>query len=154
MVAMARPRRSVLYMPGSNARALEKARDLAADAIIFDLEDAVASDSKDMARHQVCDTLEAGGYGARELIVRVNGLMTPWGEDDVAAMATAGADAILLPKVENKQIIDGIEGRLGAAGAPDDLAIWCMIETPKGVLRSEEIASASPRRWIRGRADP
>jgi len=145
MVATVRPRRSVLYMPGSNARALEKARDLAADALIFDLEDAVAPESKDMARFQVRDTLAAGGYGARELIVRVNGLTTPWGEDDVSVMATAGADAVLVPKVENKQIIDGIEGRLGAAGAPDDLAIWCMIETPKGVLRSEEIASASHR---------
>ena len=101
MVATARPRRSVLFMPGSNARALEKARDLPADALIFDLEDAVAPDGKDTARQQVRETLEAGGYGARELIVRVNGLTTPWGEDDIAAMARAGADALLIPKVES-----------------------------------------------------
>ena len=145
MAATARPRRSVLYMPGSNARALEKARDLPADALIFDLEDAVAPDGKETARRQVCETLEAGGYGARELIVRINGLTTPWGEEDVRAMATAGAHAVLVPKVENKQIIDGVEGRLFSAGAPDELAIWCMIETPRGVMRAEEIASASPR---------
>jgi len=98
-----------------------------------------------MARRQVRELLTAGGYGARELVVRINGLTTPWGEEDVAVMATAGVDAVLVPKVENKQIIDGVEGRLGAAGAPDKLSIWCMIETPKGVLRAEEIASASPR---------
>lgn len=145
MVATARPRRSVLYIPGSNARALEKARELPADTLIFDLEDAVAPDQKDMARRQVREILIAGGYGARELVVRINGLTTPWGEEDVAVMATAGVDAVLVPKVENKQIIDGVEGRLGSAGAPDEISIWCMIETPKGVLRAEEIASASPR---------
>ncbi|MEE2689763.1 MAG: CoA ester lyase [Pseudomonadota bacterium] len=145
MVATARPRRSVLYMPGSNARALEKARELPADTLIFDLEDAVAPDQKDVARRQVREILIAGGYGARELVVRINGLTTPWGEEDVAVMATAGVDAVLVPKVENKQIIDGVEGLLEAAGAPDELSIWCMIETPKGVLRAEEIASASPR---------
>ena len=145
MVATARPRRSVLYIPGSNARALEKARELPADTLIFDLEDAVAPDQKDVARRQVREILIAGGYGARELVVRINGLTTPWGEEDVAVMATAGVDAVLVPKVENKQIIDGVEGLLEAAGAPDELSIWCMIETPKGVLRAEEIASASPR---------
>ena len=145
MVATTRPRRSVLFMPGSNARALEKARDLPADALIFDLEDAVAPDGKETARQQVRETLEAGGYGARELIVRVNGLTTPWGEDDIAAMARAGADALLIPKVENKQIINSVEGRLSAAGAPEDMVIWSMIETPRGVMRAEEIASASPR---------
>lgn len=145
MPAQPRPRRSVLFMPGSNARALEKARDLPADALIFDLEDAVAPDEKETARLQVRDTLRKGGYGDREIIVRVNGLMTPWGEPDVAALASEGADAFLMPKVEDKQVIDGLEGRMVVAGAPEGMAIWCMIETPKGVLRAEEIASASPR---------
>ena len=140
-----RPRRSVLFMPGANTRALEKARDLPADALIFDLEDAVAPSEKEIARRQVIKTIKTGGYGHRELIVRVNGLTTPWGEDDVREIALSGADAILLPKVENKQIIDGVEGRLHVVGAPDAMSIWCMIETPKGVLRVEEIASASPR---------
>ncbi|MEC8137597.1 MAG: CoA ester lyase [Pseudomonadota bacterium] len=140
-----RPRRSVLYMPGANARAMEKARDLPADALIFDLEDAVAPAEKEAARRQVIETLQKGGYGNRELVVRVNGLMTPWGEADVAEMATAGAHALLIPKVENKQIINGVEGRMLTAQAPDAMSIWCMIETPKGVMRAEEIASASPR---------
>ena len=140
-----RPRRSVLYMPGANARAMEKARDLPADALIFDLEDAVAPAEKETARRQVIETLQKGGYGKRELVVRVNGLMTPWGEADVAEMATAGAHALLIPKVENKQIINGVEGRMLTAQAPDAMSIWCMIETPKGVMRAEEIASASPR---------
>ena len=140
-----RPRRSVLYMPGANARAMEKARDLPADALIFDLEDAVAPAEKETARRQVIETLQKGGYGNRELVVRVNGLMTPWGEADVAEMATAGAHALLIPKVENKQIINGVEGRMLTAQAPDAMSIWCMIETPKGVMRAEEIASASPR---------
>ncbi len=140
-----RPRRSVLYMPGANARAMEKARDLPADALIFDLEDAVAPAEKEAARRQVIETLQKGGYGNRELVVRVNGLITPWGEADVAEMATAGAHALLIPKVENKQIINGVEGRMLTAQAPDAMSIWCMIETPKGVMRAEEIASASPR---------
>ena len=140
-----RPRRSGLFMPGSNARALEKARQLPADALIFDLEDAVAPNEKETARRQVVETLRQGGYGRRELIVRVNGLMTPWGEGDVAALASAGADALLLPKVENKQVVDGLEGRMQRAGAPDSMSIWCMIETPRGVMRAEEIASASAR---------
>ena len=140
-----RPRRSVLYMPGANARAMEKARDLPADALIFDLEDAVAPAEKETARRQVIETLQKGGYGNRELVVRVNGLMTPWGETDVEEMATAGAHALLIPKVENKQTINGVEGRMLTAQAPDAMSIWCMIETPKGVMRAEEIASASPR---------
>src|SRR5918995_7040424 len=93
-----RPRRSVLYMPGSNARALEKAKTLPADALIFDLEDAVAPDAKASAREQVCAALRAGGYGPRETIVRVNALATPWGQADLAAAAGAGADAVLIPQ--------------------------------------------------------
>src|SRR5471030_1815777 len=99
--ATVRPRRSVLYMPGSNARALEKARSLPADGLILDLEDAVAPDAKALARDQVCAAVRAGGYGERELIVRVNGMAGPWGRDDMAAMARSGCDAVLLPKVES-----------------------------------------------------
>lgn len=145
MTASFRPRRSVLFMPGSNARALEKARSLAADALIFDLEDAVAPGEKGRAREQVAGALQAGGYGRRELIVRINGLMTPWGEDDIRHFAEAAPDAILIPKVENKQIVDAVDSRMRRAGLPETTAIWCMIETPKGVLHAEEIAAASHR---------
>lgn len=144
MAASARPRRSVLYMPGSNARALDKARGLAADALILDLEDAVAPEQKAMAREQVCAAVTAGGYGARELIIRSNGLDTPWGRDDVIAAAKAAPDAILLPKVESAAQVQAAEALLLQHGQ-DKTAIWCMMETPKGILRAEEIAAASPR---------
>ncbi len=145
MAATARPRRSVLYMPGSNARALEKARSLAADGLIFDLEDAVAPDAKDEARRLVVAALAAGGYGRREILVRVNGLATPWGHADVMAAATAGAAGILIPKVESADAVRQVEAIATAAGAPDSLGLWCMMETPRGILRAEEIALASPR---------
>jgi len=145
MAATTRPRRSVLYMPGSNPRALDKARTLAADGLILDLEDAVAPDAKDDARRQVVEALAAGGYGGRELLVRVNGLATPWGQSDIAAAAKSGADAILIPKVESADMVRQVEAAMAAAGAPATMAIWCMIETPRGVLRSAEIADASPR---------
>ena len=138
------PRRSVLYMPGANARALEKAKTLAADCLIFDLEDAVAPDAKERARQQVVDTICSGGYGKRELIVRVNALTTPWGRDDLAAVAICGPHAVLLPKVESGDVVRQTLHILTEHGAPQDVAIWCMIETPRGVLRAEEIASASP----------
>ena len=145
MATVTRPRRSVLYMPGSNARALEKARGLAADGLILDLEDAVAPDAKDEARRQVCAALAAGGYGRRELLVRVNGLATPWGHADVAAAATSGADAVLIPKVESADTVRQVEAIMAAAGAPAGMAIWCMMETPMGILKAAEIAQASPR---------
>ncbi len=145
MATVTRPRRSVLYMPGSNARALEKARGLAADGLILDLEDAVAPDAKDEARRQVCAALAAGGYGRRELLVRVNGLATPWGHADVAAAATSGADAVLIPKVESADTVRQVEAIMDAAGAPAGMAIWCMMETPMGILKAAEIAQASPR---------
>ena len=145
MTANARPRRSVLYMPGSNARALEKGRALPADALILDLEDAVAPDAKETARQQIREALAAGGYGSRELIVRVNAFDSPWGDDDVAAMATSGADAILLPKVESAAMVADLEARMVAAGAPESLGIMCMMETPLGMLNAQEIAAASPR---------
>ena len=145
MSKTARPRRSVLYMPGSNARALEKGRTLAADGLILDLEDAVAPDAKEMARQQIGAALKAGGYGARELIVRVNGLESPWGYDDIVAAAGFGADAILLPKVESAGAVHQAETIMEASGAPHALSIWCMMETPLGMLHAEEIAEASPR---------
>lgn len=139
------PRRSVLYMPGSNARALEKGRTLAADALILDLEDAVAPDQKITARKQVRDAIAEGGYGLRELLVRVNGFQTRWGYKDLIAMATSGAHGIVLPKVESADAIRMAESILEENGAPDDMRIWCMIETPLGVLHAERIAQASPR---------
>ena len=145
MDATARPRRSVLYMPGSNARALEKGRSLPADALILDLEDAVAPDAKDTARGQIAEAVKAGGYGRRELAIRVNGLDTPWGRDDVAAAAACGPDAILLPKVETAAMVAELEALMAAAGAPERTAIWCMMETPLGMLNAQEVAGASKR---------
>jgi citrate lyase subunit beta/citryl-CoA lyase len=140
-----RPRRSVLFMPGSNPRALEKARALPADGLIFDLEDAVAPGAKDTARAGVAAVLMAGGYSPRELIVRVNPLDTPWGHADLAAAARLPIDAVLLPKVENAERVHLTIAVLAALAAPPELALWCMIETPLGVLAAAEIAGASPR---------
>ena len=144
MATTARPRRSVLYMPGSNARALEKGRSLPADGLILDLEDAVAPDAKAAARDTIAQALAAGGYGGRELIVRVNGLNTPWGYDDLRMAAAIGADAVLLPKVESADAVRQAEAVLRAAGAPVGQTIWCMMETPLGILNVKEIAGASP----------
>lgn len=144
MATTVRPRRSVLYMPGSNARALEKGRSLPADGLILDLEDAVAPDAKAMARDTIATALSAGGYGGRELIVRVNGLNTPWGYDDLRMAAASGADAVLLPKVESADAVRQAEAVLRAAGAPASQTIWCMMETPLGILNAKEIAGASP----------
>lgn len=140
----ARPRRSVLYMPGSKPRALEKARGLAADVLILDLEDAVVPAEKAAARQQVLDAVAHGGYGSRELVIRINGLDTEWGADDLAAAATSGADAVLIPKVESDAMIADAVTRLEAAGAPETMAVWAMMETPLGMLNAAQIA-ASPR---------
>ena len=140
-----RPRRSVLYMPGSNARALDKARTLPADGYILDLEDAVAPDAKIVARQQICEAVKAGGYGQRELAIRVNSLATPWGHDDIVAASTSGGHAILIPKVESADTVRQVENIMNAAGAPDDMAIWCMMETPRGMLEAPAIAAASLR---------
>lgn len=145
MATSARPRRSVLYMPGSNARALEKAKSLAADGLIFDLEDAVAPDAKEEARRLVVAALAGGGYGKREILVRINALSTPWGYADAVAAARSGAHGVLIPKVESADTVRQVDAILTANGAPADLAIWCMMETPRGILRAEEIAAASPR---------
>jgi citrate lyase subunit beta/citryl-CoA lyase len=145
MAATARPRRSMLYMPGSNARALEKARSLPADALIFDLEDAVAPDAKASARETIAAAVGQGGYGRREKLVRVNALATPWGFADLAAAAGMAIDGVVLPKVESADAVRQAEAALVAAGAPTSLAIWCMMETPLGILHAEAIAAASPR---------
>jgi citrate lyase subunit beta/citryl-CoA lyase len=140
-----RPRRSVLYMPGANTRALEKARTLPADALIFDLEDAVAPEAKEAARTNVVLAAESRAYGKREIAIRCNGLGTPWGEADIEAIAKSGADAILVPKVESATQVTHVVSLLDTAGAPTDMAVWAMMETPKGILRAEEIAGAHPR---------
>jgi citrate lyase subunit beta/citryl-CoA lyase len=134
-----------LYMPGANARALDKSRTLPADALIFDLEDAVAPDAKGTARTQVIQAVEAGGYEKREIFIRTNGLNTPWGYDDLVAAATVGPDAVLLPKVESAETVRQAESVLLSHGAPPEMAIWCMMETPRAMLHAEEIADASPR---------
>jgi citrate lyase subunit beta / citryl-CoA lyase len=145
MQSSVRPRRSVLYMPGSNARAQEKAKTLSADGIILDLEDATAPDAKAAARDVVCQSVTGGGYGKRELIVRVNGLDSPWGKDDVAAACKAAPDAILLPKVESAAQVQQLEALMKDHGAPDKTTIMCMMETPLGILNAKEIAGASRR---------
>ncbi|MFN8624909.1 MAG: CoA ester lyase [Candidatus Binatia bacterium] len=145
MAATARPRRSVLYMPGSNARAQEKAKSLPADGLILDLEDAVAPDAKATAREQVCAAVRAGGYGRKELIIRVNGPDTPWFHDDLRAACAAGPDAILVPKVERATQVTTVADLMHRQGAPTATAIWCMMETPLGILHAEEIAGSSPR---------
>ena len=118
-----RPHRSVLYMPGSNARALEKGRTLAADALILDLEDAVAPNQKDEARNNICGALAEGGYGMRELLIRVNGFQTEWGIADMTAAATSGAHGIVIPKVESPDTVRMAETILEDNGEPDDMAI-------------------------------
>ena len=142
---MLRARRSVLYMPGSNPRALAKARGLPADGLILDLEDAVAPEVKESARATVATALVEGGYGDRELVLRINGPDTPWGHADLAAAATMPIDAVLLSKVESAERVRASVSLLDAFGAPERLAIWCMLETPLGILYAREIAAASPR---------
>ncbi len=141
-----RPRRSALYMPGSNARALEKARSLPADVLIFDLEDAVAPALKETARAQVAAALREGGYGPREIVVRVNAANTPWGHDDLVALAAAQPHAVLLPKIGAPGEIMRAAQELRDAGAPESLRIWAMMETPRAILNADSI--------VRTAADP
>ena len=145
MATADRPRRSMLYLPGSKPRALEKARGLAADALILDLEDAVPPAEKDAARDIVAEALTTGGYGARELIVRINGLDTDWGAADLAMVAKSNADAILIPKVESKAMTQEVVAMLEAERASADIAIWAMMETPLGILNALEIAQSHPK---------
>lgn len=140
-----KPRRSILYMPGSNPRALEKAKSLAADGLILDLEDAVAVDAKIEARKLVASAIRDGGYGSRELIIRINGLDSPWGRDDLKAACEAGPDAILLPKVESAEMVRQMAQLMDEFGAPPHTSIWCMMETPRGILHAGEIAASSDR---------
>jgi citrate lyase subunit beta/citryl-CoA lyase len=116
---MIRPRRSVLFMPGANARAMEKARALPADVIVLDLEDAVAPDAKQRAREQAAAAVGAGGYGTREVVIRVNGLGTPWGHEDLLAVARTAPHAVLIPKVESERAVVDVQHALVGAGAPD-----------------------------------
>ncbi|MFY9238529.1 MAG: CoA ester lyase [Roseovarius sp.] len=136
MDAATHPYRSVLYIPGSKERALDKARSLPADAIIFDLEDAVAPDAKAEARETLAEALRSGGYGKRSKIVRINALTTAWGLEDVRILGDAGADAILLPKVNTPSDVDNLVDLL-----PPTMPIWVMMETPTSVFNAREIAA-------------
>ncbi|GMA38861.1 HpcH/HpaI aldolase/citrate lyase family protein [Mobilicoccus caccae] len=140
-----RPRRSVLYMPSSNARALEKAKTLPCDGLILDLEDAVAPDAKEGAREAACAAAASGEYGRRELTIRVNGIGTRWHEADMAAAAKAGPDAIVVPKVNSAEEVRQLVGAMEKAGAPEKTTLWAMVETPIAMLRVHEIAAASDR---------
>jgi citrate lyase beta subunit len=137
------PHRSVLYMPGSRPRALDKARSLPADALILDLEDAVLPAEKPRARELVSEALRAGGYGGRRLVVRINALDTEWGRADLAASAAALPDAILLPKVETPDDIRAAAALLD--GAPASVRLWAMMETPRAILNAGTIAASHPR---------
>jgi citrate lyase subunit beta/citryl-CoA lyase len=155
MTTAARPRRSVLYMPASNLKALEKARTLPADAVILDLEDAVAPEAKETARAQAVEAVKAGGFGRREVVIRVNGLDTPWGADDLRAAASAGPDAILVPKVNSAEDVGAYDDAVSAA--PAHTALWAMIETCRAVFNLAEIAEASKASrmsvWVMGTND-
>ncbi|MEN3145645.1 CoA ester lyase [Ochrobactrum sp. WV_118_8] len=134
-----RPRRSALYMPGSNARALEKARSLPVDVVILDLEDSVAPDAKTQARDTVLRAVAEGGFGQREVVVRINALDTPWGADDLSALSQTRADAVLVPKVSSRAAVVATRDGLGDNSS---IAIWAMMETPKAILTAAEIAGA------------
>lgn len=145
MTEVSRPRRSVLYMPGANARALEKAASLPADALILDTEDSVAPNAKAEARDQVAEAASSGRYGKREVVIRVNGLDTEWFSDDIASAAKAGPDAVVVPKVNSTDDVAAIERALEAGGAPDSTKIWAMLETPQAMVNAVDIATSSER---------
>jgi citrate lyase subunit beta/citryl-CoA lyase len=140
-----RPRRSVLYMPSSNERALEKAKTLPVDGLILDLEDAVAPDAKPAARDNACAAARSGAYGRREVAVRVNGMDTPWHSDDLRAACAAGPDAVVVPKVGSADDVLELVRRMSEHGAPEHTKLWAMVETPSAMLHAEEIAAASDR---------
>jgi len=145
MVPTLRPRRSALYLPGNNSRALEKGKSLPADVLIFDLEDAVGPDAKSDSRARVCDAISSGTYGRREMVVRINGLGTDWHDDDLTAVAASNTHGVLVPKVERGEHVQALAAALDDLDASDSLQLWVMIETPGAFLRVEEIASASER---------
>ena len=136
-----RPRRSVLYMPGSNARAIEKARSLPADGVILDLEDAVAPDAKEPARRQVAEAVKAGGFGGREVFIQVNGIDTPWHADDLNAAARAAPDAILVPKIGRVEQLERVGQRLLDMKIDLKTRIWAMIETPEAIFNINALAA-------------
>lgn len=140
-----RPRRSVLYMPSSNAKALEKAKTLPVDGIILDLEDAVAPDAKPEARAAACAAAASGAYGRRELTIRVNGIGTEWHDADLAAAAQAGPDGVVVPKVNSADEVRSLVAALEKAGAPDHTRLWAMVETPEAIFNVRELAAASDR---------
>ncbi|MCW2797447.1 CoA ester lyase [Nocardioides sp.] len=140
-----RPRRSVLYMPGSNQRALEKARSIPCDGLILDLEDAVAPDAKPEARVAACAAVASGEYGKRELTIRVNAADTEWHADDMAAACAAGPDAIVVPKVDSADAVHALVETMTRHDAPEKTKLWAMVETPYAMLHAEEIAGASDR---------
>lgn len=149
-VARLRPRRSCLYVPGDNARALEKAKSLPADALILDLEDAVAPDAKTDAREAILNAVDEGAFGATEVVIRVNGLETEWGRDDLRMAVSAGVDGVLVPKIARGKDIRAIDKALSKLGAPRDLGLWVMIETPLAILNIKKIAKASARTRLTG----
>ncbi len=138
-----RPRRSVLYMPGSNPRALEKARELPADGLILDLEDAVAPEAKAQARQAVVGTLNKGGFGDREVLVRINGLDTRWWVEDIDAAANAHPDAVLVPKVSTPKQLQDLAARLVDMGTDPRVRVWAMMETPLAMLNVRDIAASA-----------
>jgi citrate lyase subunit beta/citryl-CoA lyase len=140
-----RPRRSVLYMPASNARALEKARSIPCDGLILDLEDAVAPDAKAAAREAACAAAASGEYGAREVTIRVNGADTEWHADDLRAACEAGPDAVVVPKVDSADAVLQLVEAMTGHDAPEHTKLWAMVETPAAMLHAEEIAAASDR---------
>src|SRR3954447_10024021 len=146
---MTRPRRSLLFMPGSNARALEKARILSADGIILDLEDSVAPDAKATARDQIAKAIAAGGFGKREVLIRINSLDTPWWVDDIGMAGKAKPDGILVPKISTVDDLTAIADRLSDINADASIRVWAMIETARAVLHAEELAAASRDSEIR-----
>jgi citrate lyase subunit beta/citryl-CoA lyase len=139
---IARPRRSALYMPGSNARALERARHLPADVLIFDLEDAVAPEAKERARRQVAEALQQGGYGGREIVVRVNQLQSDWASADLEALAATRPDAILFPKISTEAEVHEASGRMDGLGFADATVLWAMMETPRAILNAASLAAS------------
>src|ERR1700750_3044478 len=141
---MTRPRRSLLFMPGSNARALEKARNLAADCLILDLEDSVAPDAKSKAREQIAQAVQARGFGKREILIRTNSLDTSWWSDDSAMAGAVEPDGIVVPKISTVDDLNKIGARLNELGAPDSVKVWAMIETARSILDADRLP-ATPR---------
>ncbi|MGL3211975.1 HpcH/HpaI aldolase/citrate lyase family protein [Bradyrhizobium sp. BR 1433] len=140
---MTRPRRSLLFMPGSNARALEKARTLPADGIILDLEDSVAPDAKPTAREQIATAVAAKGFGKREVLIRINALDTPWWVDDIGMAGKSQPDGILVPKISTVDDLNAVADRLSDINAPASIRVWAMIETARAVLDADKLAAAS-----------